>query len=347
MKATRGSWRAALVLLVVLLAAACNKAVTQQQAASPAEGSQQIRLGFSDWPGWYPWQVAQDEGLFRAAGLDVKLTFFPNYTDSINALNAGQLDANSQTLNDTISSVAAGSKQVIVLVNDNSTGNDQIIVRPGIDSVADLKGRKVAAEEATVDHYLLLLGLDRAGLTQKDVDFQPLPTKDAANTFASGGLDAAGVFAPFTTDALARPGSKALFTSADFPGAIPDHLVFARSFVDAHPGEVQKMVDVWFTTLDWIHDHRDEATGILARRANVSPHDYAAYDKGTHIFSVEENLQAFSPGDTMTSLSYSAQRIAAFQQQVGISDRTPDLSGLFDDRFVKQHAANAQPTAGP
>jgi len=259
------------VLVLALLAAACNKAVTQRQATSSAGGSQQIRLGFSDWPGWYPWQVAEDKGLFKAAGLDVKLTFFPNYTDSINALNAGQLDANSQTLNDTLSSVAAGSKQVIVLVNDNSTGNDQIIVRAGINSIADLKGKKVAAEEATVDHYLLLLGLDKAGLTQKDINFQPLPTKDAANTFASGGLDAAGVFAPFTTDALARPGSKALFTSADFPGAIPDHLVCAKSFVDAHPGEVQKAVDVWFATIDYIKGHHDETTPILAKRPNVSP----------------------------------------------------------------------------
>jgi NitT/TauT family transport system substrate-binding protein len=50
-----------------------------------------------------------------------------------------------------------------VLVNDNSTGNDQIIARPGINSIADLKGKKVAAEQGTVDHYLLLLALRRPG----------------------------------------------------------------------------------------------------------------------------------------------------------------------------------------
>ena len=74
----------------------------------------------------------------------------------------------------------------------------------------------------------------------------------------------------------------------------------------------------------------------------MSPEAYAAYDKGTHIFSVEENLAAFAPGDTMANLSYSAKKIAAFQRQVGISDKTPDLSGLFDARFVKQHAANTK-----
>ena len=71
-------------------------------------------------------------------------------------------------MNDTISSVAAGAEQVIVLVNDNSTGNDKIIAREGINSVADLKGKKVAAEEGTVDHFLLLLGMEKAGMNQKD-----------------------------------------------------------------------------------------------------------------------------------------------------------------------------------
>jgi NitT/TauT family transport system substrate-binding protein len=49
--------------------------------------------------------------------------------------------------------VSGGAEQVIVLVNDNSTGNDKIIVRESINAIADLKGKKVAAEEGTVDHY--------------------------------------------------------------------------------------------------------------------------------------------------------------------------------------------------
>jgi len=65
-------------------------------------------------------------------------------------------------LNDTISAVATGSDQVIVLVNDNSTGNDKIIVKDGINSIVDLKGKKVAAEPGTVDHFLLLLGLKKS-----------------------------------------------------------------------------------------------------------------------------------------------------------------------------------------
>ena len=50
----------------------------------------------------------------------------------------------------------------------------------GIRSVADLKGKKVAAEQGTVDHYLLLLGLKKARISEKDITFVPLETGAAA-----------------------------------------------------------------------------------------------------------------------------------------------------------------------
>src|SRR5689334_2390712 len=110
---------------------------------SPAkQESAEITIGFSAWPGWFPWQVAQEKGLFAKNNVTVTLKYFDSYTDSLNALATGNLSANSQTLNDTLSSVSGGAKQTIVLVNDNSTGNDQIIAAPGIADVAGLKGKK-------------------------------------------------------------------------------------------------------------------------------------------------------------------------------------------------------------
>ncbi len=307
-------------------------------AGGDGAGRTVVRLGFSAWPGWFPWQVAEEKGLFDKAGVDVKLTYFESYTDSLNALNTGNLDANSQTLGDTISSVSGGAEQVVILVNDNSTGNDQIIVAPGIGRIEDLKGKRVGAEEGTVDHFLLLLGLDKAGLRQSDIDFKPLATDAAAAAFAAGQLDAVGVFAPFTTTALERPDSKALFTSAEFPGAIPDHLVFSRAFVEDNPGEVQKLVDVWFDTLAYIAAHKDEAVAIMARRAGVSVDDYAAYDRGTTVFTAEQNLQAFAPGDDMSHLDFAARRISTFLKEAGLVDKEPDLTGLLDAGFVEAHA---------
>jgi NitT/TauT family transport system substrate-binding protein len=293
-----------------------------------------VRIGYSAWPGWFPLKVSEDKGLFTKAGVPVTLQWFDGYLDSINALNAGQLDCNSQTLGDTISSVAGGAELQVVLTNDYSTGNDQIIAAPGIKTMADFKGKRVAAEEGTVDHYLLLLGLKKAGLSAKDITFVPLETGAAAAAFAAGKVDAVGVFAPFTTQALKRPGSTTVFSSKDVPGAISDHLVCRKEFVAKNPEAVQKLVNAWFATLSTIKAEPGPTLAIMAERAAVSEADYKAYDAGTTILTLAENQQVFKPGTTMQSLPYAAQQISAFLQEVGLAKTPPKLEGLLQPQFV-------------
>ncbi|CAM4169037.1 ABC transporter substrate-binding protein [Kibdelosporangium persicum] len=301
--------------------------------ASPASGK--ITLGFSAWPGWNVWQVAQEQGLFAQNGVEVELKWFDSYTDSLNALATGAIDANSQTLNDTLMSVSGGARQTVVLVNDNSTGNDKIISRDGIAGVADLKGKKVAVEQGTVDHYLLLLALAEAKLSEKDIELVPLVTDAAAAAFVAGRVDAVGAFAPFTTKALERPGSRAIATSAEFPGAIPDHLVVKSDLVKDNPQVVQGVVNTWFATLAWIKDNRDAAVGIMAKRNGVSVEDYKSYDSGTTIFTRQQNIDAFTPGTTPQHLNHQARLASDFLMSTGLAKNTPNLDGLFNDAFVK------------
>ncbi|MEA2972558.1 MAG: NitT/TauT family transport system substrate-binding protein [Actinomycetota bacterium] len=331
---------AAVAVVVGLVAlAACGGSDDESTSAGGGAGLSKVSLGFSAWPGWFPWQVAEEAGIFTKHGLDVDLKYFESYLDSLTALATGNVDGNSQTLNDTISSVSGGSKQSIVLVNDNSTGNDQIIVAPGITKVEDLKGKTVAIEEGTVDHYLLLLGLQQAGMKPGDIDLKPLPTADAAAAFAAGQVDAVGAFAPFTDTAITREGSKVLFSSADYPGAIPDHLVMDTAFVKSRPGDVQKLIDAWYDTLAYIGTHADESVAIMAKRAGVTADAYRAYDAGTTIFTVADNIEAFSPGNDQKHLDFVARQIVDLLLATGLIDTAPDLTGLLDPTFVKAAGA--------
>ncbi len=335
-----------LFCISLTLAVGCTNPANQISTnSSPTSATQTtIRLGFSAWPGWFPWQVAQEQGIFTATKTQVDLKWFDGYLESISTLNAGQIDANSQTLGDTVSSVSGGADQVIVLVNDNSTGNDKVIARSGINSITDLKGKKVAAEEGTVDHFLLLQGLKKAGLSAKDIQFVPLETGKAAAAFVAGQVDAVAVFAPFTTQALKLSGSKEIFSSKDFPGAISDHLVFTRKFVNEHPDLVQLAVNSWFATLDYINANQKTAYEIMAKRAGVSVEEYKDYANGTQIFTIAENLKAFLPGSDMGSLPFAAEQMSKFLNEVGLAKTKPNLSKLFDDRFVKAYAEKAQKT---
>lgn len=345
-------------LALVLLAAACGSddettadppvtdgggAASEGEPASEdtATSGETLTLGYSAWPGWFPLAVADEAGIFDEVGLDVDLRFFADYLGSLDAMAAGQLDGNTQTLNDTMFSVASGSDQVIVVVNDNSSGNDAIICDESVTSIEDLEGRTVAAEPGVVDHFLLLQGLESVGLSEDDIDFRGVLTGDAAAGFAAGEFDCVGVFAPFTVQALERPGSAVLFDSADFPGTIPDHIVVSPELIAERPADVQALVDAWYLTLDYIETNPEESIAIMADAAEVSPEEYEAFAEGTTIFSVEDALAAFEEGDDTTSLRFTAELINPFLVASGLSDTEADLEGLFDPSFTQDYAERA------
>ena len=305
-------------------------------AGDAEEGSvDQITLGYSAWPGWFPLAVTEQAGIFEEVGLDVDLRFFADYIASIDAMAAGELDGVTQTLNDTMASVANGSEQVIVVVNDNSTGNDKIICDGSITSIEDLAGKTVAAEAGVVDHFLLVQGLQSVGLTEDDIDFRGVLTDAAAAGFAAGEFDCVGVFAPFWLTALERDGSAELFSSADFPGLIPDHVVVSRELVDESPEAVQKLVDAWYLTLDYIAANPDESVEIMAEAAETSVEEYGSFAEGTTIFTAAEAAAAFAEGDDTTSLPFVASLINPFLVSSGFTEQEASLEGLFDASFTE------------
>ncbi len=114
--------------LVVTVGCAGNAPETSSEPTDTPVASADaapLVIGYSNWPGWLPWAVAEEKGLFEANGANVELKWFDGYLASMEALAAGQLDGNGQTLNDTISFAAdAANGEVVVLVNDNSAGYD-------------------------------------------------------------------------------------------------------------------------------------------------------------------------------------------------------------------------------
>ena len=335
-------WASLAVAALLVSAAGCSSD-SESESGSGGSGSTsgglELTIGYSAWPGWFPLAVAEEQGIFEEAGLDVDLKYFADYTASLDALVAGQVDVNAQTLNDTIFAVASGAEQKVVVVNDNSTGNDQIICDGSINSIADLKGKTIAAEAGVVDHFLLLQGLAKEGLTEEDIDFKGVKTDAAAAAFAGGEFDCVGVFAPFTVQAAERPGSKVLFSSADFPGAIPDHLV-ATADAAKNTEAMAALVKAWYLTLDYLEANPDEATKIMAEKAGLSVEEYADFESGTTLFSAADAVKAFEDRpDDPTSLPEMARRINPFLVSSGLAEQEADLTGIFEPSFTEDYLA--------
>ncbi|HZJ16588.1 MAG TPA: ABC transporter substrate-binding protein [Chthoniobacteraceae bacterium] len=303
-------------------------------ALTSAVFAEPLKIGYSDWPGWTAWEIAKEKGLFKKHGVDVKLVWFPIYTDSLTALNTGKLDANCQTWSDTIPPLAEGLNLKAVLVNDNSAGNDGFVAKKELKKIKDLKGKTVATELGTVDHFLLLQALAKNGMTEKDIVYKNMTVPDAAAAFRQGKLDAAVLWQPSLNDVVKEGKANLLFTSKETPGLIPDLLVFQTKVVDKRAADVQKVVAAWFDVIEFIDKHEDEAVAIMAKVVEQKPADYKAFLPGTKFFNLKANLRAFTKDDEVHSLYGSGKVISDFLVQAGLMKKVPDYAAALDPTFV-------------
>ncbi len=266
--------------------------------ATPAQA--EVKVGVSDWPGWVAWYVAEQKGYFKKHGADVKLVWFANYTDSVSALSSGQLDANSQTWSDTLGPLAKGIKLKTILVNDNSAGNDALLVSPKIKSFAELKGKQVALEQFSISHFVLVNALAKNGMKAGDVKIVNLSAGDAAAAFLSGRVDAAVVWNPWI-DQITRSGKgRALFTSKDMPGLVPDLLVAQEKAIASKRKDLVGMIQAWFDTEKFIREQPAEAAAIMAKVVSMKPADYQVFMPGTRFFDAAANRAALDPANPVS-----------------------------------------------
>src|SRR5579885_2529334 len=256
----------------------------------PALPAAPLKVGYSDWPGYTAFEIAVQKGWFKDAGVDVAFAWF-DYGPSIDAFYAGKIDADCIVASDALGAGAAGSPRKFIAIIDYSEGSDMIIGKPGINSIKDLKGQKVAVEFGLVEHFLLLEGLKRNGLTQSDVTLVNTPTNNMPQTLASGQVAAVGAWYPISGQALlSTPGSKRLFTSADAKGLIYDVLAVNPASLAAHHDDWVKIAAIYYKCVAYIMDPktRDDAIKIMAGKVQQKPEDYAKNVPGTHFETLAE-----------------------------------------------------------
>lgn len=316
------------------LIASIGFALLTQPTAALAE----VKIGVSDWPGWVAWYVAEQKGYFKKHGADVKLVWFANYTDSISALSAGQIDGNSQTWSDTMAPLAKGIALKTILVNDNSAGNDALMVGPKIKTFKDLKGKKIALEEYSVSHFLLTMGLIKNGMTLKDIKVVNLTAGDAAAAFMAGRVDAAVVWNPWVNTIQTSGKGKPLFTSANVPGLVPDLLVVQEKSLKAKRKDFVGMVRAWYDVEAFLRSNPDEAAKIMSKVVGLDAKTYKVFLPGTKFFDQKANLQAFGPASDKTSLLGVAPTIASFLLDNKLMEGKVDFAKGLDGSLVREVA---------
>ncbi|WP_210520057.1 aliphatic sulfonate ABC transporter substrate-binding protein [Hymenobacter terricola] len=137
-----------------------------------------------------------------------------------------------------------------------------------IKSVADLKGKRVAATKGTDPYIFLLRALDQAGLSEKDIELIPLQHADGRAALEKGDVDAWAGLDPHMAKAELESGAKLFYRNPDFNsyGVLNVRAVFAQQ----HPELVDRVLAAYEQARQWALAHPDDLKKTLATEAKLS-----------------------------------------------------------------------------
>lgn len=289
-----------------------------------------VSIGMSGWTGFAPLTLAKEAGIFKEHGLDVTITKIPQASRHL-AMASGDIQCAATTVETWIvwNSVGIPSKQIFQL--DKSYGADGIAVRGDVNSVADLKGKTIAASApGTSPYFFLAWILAKNGMTTKDVKIVNMEPGPAAQAFVAGQNDAAMTYEPYLSTVRGAPDQgKILATTLDYP-AVMDTFGCTPEFLAKHPEAAQALADSYFAALAMIAAEPQKAYEIMGKDVKQSGEEFEKSAKFLRWQDKAAN-QKFFEGEFKT-FSAEAEELL---MQAGVIKSKPDINTIVDTSFIK------------
>lgn len=288
-----------------------------------------IRIGSSPWPGYEPLYLARDLGyldqnkvkLFELPSADITLESFRNHSTDMATL----------TLDGILELLSEGVGMRMILIMDISHGGDVALASPAVKSLADLKGKRIAAANIPLGIYMVSRMLDKAGLERKDVEVFLMAETEHEAFYQQGNADVIVTYDPVKTR-LQNVGMKVLFDSADIPNEIFDILVVREDIYLSRRADVCDVVNQWFKTIEYMRQQPDDAARRISQRLGVTVDEYQQMMQGIVIPDKKENASIL--GGHSPTIVASANRMAKIMQQERMLQNAVEIEPAIDVDFV-------------
>lgn len=290
-------------------------------------GDKVLRVQLVSWGGYAPGLYFNEGAVanarsrfFKDYGFKVDFKLNNDLLGAMDAWIAGEYDVLVQTadafpLYTAPADINALGPKAFMQV-DWSRGGDAIIVKRGIKTVNDLKGKRIAIAVPSPAQTLLISSLEAAGLKYSDVTV--IETADnlaAAELFKGNDVDAAVVWSP--DDILATqavPGSKILLTTNEQSHIIADILFAKQSFIDNNKQMVNQFYEGWMKGVAELQNvsNQKKAAKYLGELNGVSTDDalgmmsvvkWSSHGDNMNFFGLNRDYKGQKGEDLYTKMS--------------------------------------------
>lgn len=300
--------------------------------SSAGTSASEIRLGFFANVTHATPLVGLKEGFYQKelGTTSVKTQVFNAGPAAIEALKGGSIDATYIGPNPSISGFTSTNGELLRIVAGTTSGGASLVVKPGINSPADLKGKKIASpqlggtQDVAVRSWLASQGLKTDTKGGGDVNIVPTDNAQTLALFKSGELDGGWLPEPWATRLVQEAGAKVLVDERTlWPEGkfVTTNLIVRKKFLDEHPDTVEALLKGQLATTSWIQANPDKA------KADVNDQLTAFTQKGLPqavIDNAWKNIEV-----TNDPLATSLLKLKDDGVKAGIT-KDADIHGIYD-----------------
>ncbi|NUT69654.1 ABC transporter substrate-binding protein [Pseudarthrobacter sp. C4D7] len=317
---------------------------TEAQAAEPTPAAE-LKLGYFGNVTHAPALVGVAKGFLAEAlgGTKLSTETFNAGPAAIEALNAGAIDAAYIGPNPAINSFAKSQGQSVRVIAGAAAGGAQLVVKPGINSAADLRGKTLATpqlggtQDVALRAWLARQGYKTSVDGSGDVAINPTDNAQTLKLFQDGKLDGAWLPEPWASRLVLQAGAKVLVDEKDLwdgsatgkPGEFPTTvLIVNQKFAADHPDTVKALLAGHAKSVAWLNSApADEKAGLI--------NDALQESAGAALPADVLNRSLANITFTLDPLAGSYPKLLQDGVDAGTT-RKADINGLFDLTALNQ-----------
>ena len=225
-----------------------------------------VRIGFFANLTHAPALVAQQLRLFEQnlnrEGTQVEYVLFNAGPAVIEAMKGGAIDVAYIGPNPSITGYNSTNGTLLKVVSGATSGGAYLVVKPGINTVADLRGKKIATpqlgntQDVALRSWLKTQGLQTTVSGGGDVTVIPTENAQSLTLFKRGDIDGAWVPEPWASRLVLEAGAKVLLDEKTLwpPSGqyVTTNIIASQPFLNQYPGTVRSVLQANNTAIRYI-----------------------------------------------------------------------------------------------
>jgi NitT/TauT family transport system substrate-binding protein len=287
-----------------------------------------MRISGHPWPGYEPLFFAETQ---KQLPDSVRLQHLPTIKESIDALREGRTEAAMLTLDEVIALQSQGIDLRVVLVMDVSKGADALVVRKEIQTLTQLRGKRIGLEPSTLGELMLSMILDRAGLKRSEVKPVLIDYERQEAAYAANSIDALITYEPVVGRLISK-GANKLISTRDLPESIFDVLAVRADVTNRSDDALAAAIRGHFWALEQLRRNPWDTAYRMVSHAGVSAEELMDSFRGLELPDLVANRRYLSQDNG--GMKKIVAKLSAIMMASGAIKSPADADKLFSDAYL-------------